>query len=341
MNEKPKNRAAWWWIDRWRKSTAYTDMTVEERGAYRELLDELWLRGGTIPNDDRILARIVGDPDAWKRVKKVVLARFIETPEGLTNETHDEVSSGSNRFSESQSEKGKKGAAKRWGNRESNGPANSPAINRANVPAMGGLVGPANGLPSPSPSPTNNLPAPPAREEPDAVDAESAELSRKLIEALKQATEVTGLSGAEILADAKVRGKAAPITNPGACTAASRKLWGIAIERVGGFVAAWKADQRAKPAKKRGGAPAWDRGLESQITAADLEWDPRLGPKPEPKAPVLKKPELILSVAPGACLTCGSPLRHSTEGGESVLRCSADIGECDWAAVWQTFTRTA
>ena len=42
-------RAAWWWIDRWRKSTAYTDMTAEEQGVYRNLLDELWLRDGVLP----------------------------------------------------------------------------------------------------------------------------------------------------------------------------------------------------------------------------------------------------------------------------------------------------
>jgi hypothetical protein len=41
-------RAAWWWVDRWRKSTAYTDMTAEQQGVYRNLLDELWLRGGVL-----------------------------------------------------------------------------------------------------------------------------------------------------------------------------------------------------------------------------------------------------------------------------------------------------
>ena len=100
-------KAAWWWIDRWRKSTAYTDMTCEERGAYRELLDELWLRNGVIPADDRILARIVGDAEAWKRVREVVLRRFRLTPEGYRNDTHDEVST----YPKRQSEKGRSRAA--------------------------------------------------------------------------------------------------------------------------------------------------------------------------------------------------------------------------------------
>jgi uncharacterized protein YdaU (DUF1376 family) len=54
-------RAAWWWLDRWRKSSAYRDLTPEQKGMYRDLLDEVWLReGGVIPDDDRVLGLIVG-----------------------------------------------------------------------------------------------------------------------------------------------------------------------------------------------------------------------------------------------------------------------------------------
>lgn len=83
--------ALWWWIDRWRKSTAYTDMTLEEQGAYRNLLDEAQLRGGPLPNDERILAKACGDALAWKRVKAAVMVRFTLTAEGWRNETLDEV----------------------------------------------------------------------------------------------------------------------------------------------------------------------------------------------------------------------------------------------------------
>jgi uncharacterized protein YdaU (DUF1376 family) len=80
-----------WWIDRWRKSTAFTDMTLEQQAAYRNLLDEATLRGGAIPNDDRILARACGDPTRWKRIKPIVLKRFKLGADGWHNETLDQV----------------------------------------------------------------------------------------------------------------------------------------------------------------------------------------------------------------------------------------------------------
>ena len=68
-----------WWIDRWRKSTAFTDLTLEEQGAYRNLLDEAWLRaiqGEGIPNEPRTLARASGDPVRWPKLQARVLRRF-------------------------------------------------------------------------------------------------------------------------------------------------------------------------------------------------------------------------------------------------------------------------
>lgn len=81
----------YWWIDRWRKSTAYTDMTVEAQGAYRNLLDEAWLRDGVLPKDERVLAKACGDPRIWHRVRAAVLPKFYETADGLRNETLDGV----------------------------------------------------------------------------------------------------------------------------------------------------------------------------------------------------------------------------------------------------------
>lgn len=95
--------ALWWWIDRWRKSTAYTDMSLEEQGAYRNLLDEAHLRGGVLPKDERILAKACGDALRWKRVRTAVMARFTEAPEGWRNETLDAVIAESRRRSEKQS----------------------------------------------------------------------------------------------------------------------------------------------------------------------------------------------------------------------------------------------
>lgn len=83
-------REARWRIDRWRKSSAYREMSAEEQGVYRNLLDELWLRDGAIPDDEVALAKI-GNEEAWPRVRETVLARFRRTPRGLTHETHDEI----------------------------------------------------------------------------------------------------------------------------------------------------------------------------------------------------------------------------------------------------------
>jgi len=92
----------WWWIDRWRKSTAYTDMTLEEQGAYRNLLDEASLRGGPLPDNDRILAKACGDALAWTRLRPVIMARFDKHPEGWRNETLDAVLHESRRRAENQ-----------------------------------------------------------------------------------------------------------------------------------------------------------------------------------------------------------------------------------------------
>ena len=46
-------RAAWWWIDRWRKSTAYTDMTAEEIDRAARLSEPpAWYRTPTKPPPD-------------------------------------------------------------------------------------------------------------------------------------------------------------------------------------------------------------------------------------------------------------------------------------------------
>lgn len=80
-----------WWIDRWRKSTAFTDLSLEQQGAYRNLLDEAWLRGGALPLDDRALAKASGDATRWRHVRKTVMQRFVKKADGWHNETLDGV----------------------------------------------------------------------------------------------------------------------------------------------------------------------------------------------------------------------------------------------------------
>ena len=137
-------RASWWWIDRWRKSTAYTDLTLAERGAYRELLDECWLRGGVIPANDRILARIVGaTPEEWKSIMRAVLARFESCEGGLRNVTADEVMGQATRRAKNQKNYRDR---KRSANAPDNVPDNATSNKADNKPA--------SPSPSPSPSPT-------------------------------------------------------------------------------------------------------------------------------------------------------------------------------------------
>lgn len=84
-------RALLWWIDRWRKSSAFMDMTLEQQAAYRNLLDEATLRGGPLPKDERVLAKACGDALAWERVRPVVMGRFTLREDGWHHDTLDVV----------------------------------------------------------------------------------------------------------------------------------------------------------------------------------------------------------------------------------------------------------
>lgn len=134
-----------WWIDRWRKSSAFMDMTLEEQAAYRNLLDEAHLRGGPLPNDERILAKACGDALAWERVRTAVIARFYLQPDGWHNETLDEIYTKSAELSYERSEAGRIGGLR------------SVASKRlAKVQAKVQAKGQAN-VKSPSPSPSPSL----------------------------------------------------------------------------------------------------------------------------------------------------------------------------------------
>src|SRR5262245_25104829 len=81
-----------WWVDRWRKSAAYTSMNLPSQAAYRNLLDECWLRGGKLPNDDHVLARACGDARQWSKIRATVMRWFYLGSDGcFHNKTLDEV----------------------------------------------------------------------------------------------------------------------------------------------------------------------------------------------------------------------------------------------------------
>jgi uncharacterized protein YdaU (DUF1376 family) len=120
-----KFTALYWWIDRWRKSSAFMDMTLEQQGAYRNLLDEAALRGGPLPNDERVLAKACGDATKWKALREVVLVgRFKLTSDGWRNETLDGVLKESRRRAEKQ---------KRYRDSHRNGDGNDAGNNMANA----------------------------------------------------------------------------------------------------------------------------------------------------------------------------------------------------------------
>ncbi len=139
--------ALFWWIDRWRKSSAYMDMTLEEQGAYRNLLDEAHLRGGPLPNDPRILAKACGDALAWPRVQINVMARFELRPDGWHNATLDSILHESLR-------RARKQANYRARNKAGIGHGNEPGSENRISPRAGNNNGNAGGSPSPSPSPS-------------------------------------------------------------------------------------------------------------------------------------------------------------------------------------------
>jgi uncharacterized protein YdaU (DUF1376 family) len=144
VDEDVKVRGAFWWIDLWRLSSAYNDMTLAEQGAYRNLIDELWLRGGRLPKDDRKLAKICGSPADWPAVRDAILPHFYEAEDGYGHATHDRVASGSARYVESQSRKGKR--------RASTAKRGSGGRFQSNQPNLPGLDGESSSPASPAPA---------------------------------------------------------------------------------------------------------------------------------------------------------------------------------------------
>jgi uncharacterized protein YdaU (DUF1376 family) len=139
----------WWWIDRWRKSTAYTDFSLEEQGAYRNLIDEANLRGGAIPNDETTLAKACGDPRRWKKLRAKLLSRFNLTAEGWRHETLDQVLAKGQEVQARRADAGRNGARTRW-QTHSKPIANGMANSMANPMAKGMANDMANAVANPS-----------------------------------------------------------------------------------------------------------------------------------------------------------------------------------------------
>ena len=121
-------RGMLWWIDRWRGSSAFTELTIEEQGAYRNLLDEAWLRGGGIPDDPLLLARASGDPIRWRFLRKKVMKFFELDAHTWRNSTLSEVIRHSQRRADKQ-----RAYRDRMNNTNGNGHGNAAGNKRGNA----------------------------------------------------------------------------------------------------------------------------------------------------------------------------------------------------------------
>ena len=107
-------RGSFWWVDWWRTSPAYTSLPLAAQGAYRNLWDELWLRGGVIPNDDRTMANASGDPVEWPKLKDLVLPHMRLTEHGWTIPEQEAAQRKSMELKEKRALAGLEGAKRRW-----------------------------------------------------------------------------------------------------------------------------------------------------------------------------------------------------------------------------------
>lgn len=121
-------------------------------------------------------------------------------------------------------------------------------------------------------------------------------------------------------------------------TPAGKRIETLDLRRVSRDWAAISSHAAYKLAREVYGVeldPATARATDTPVAASGSGGEgvskPVLTPSPE----VPKKPALTLTVAPGACPVCSSPLRHTTEGVETVLRCDQETVPCEWAAVWK------
>jgi uncharacterized protein YdaU (DUF1376 family) len=111
-----KLRGLMWWIDRWRTSSAYICMNIEQQGLYRNLLDTIVMfNGKPIPNDDKALITASGgDAKAWKRSGAVVLRWMQPVAGGWTNDTAIKVMEEGLALSQARGLSGRTGASRRW-----------------------------------------------------------------------------------------------------------------------------------------------------------------------------------------------------------------------------------
>lgn len=90
-------------------------LTLEEDGAYRRLIDEYMLTREPLPNDDAALARIIGIPTTeWRRLAPVVRRFFRMKNDKLWHKRCEQELRAQNARHNRYSDRAKKAAFTRW-----------------------------------------------------------------------------------------------------------------------------------------------------------------------------------------------------------------------------------
>ncbi len=141
-----------WYPGNFRAKTGLLD--ASQKGAYRELLDEIYLNRKGLPDDDKRLAKVCFlSSKKWQSVRPHLEPFFVIQDGYWYHKTAHEVMTQQKLINQSFSERGRLGALKRWGKKNDNridSLANSLAINGAiarpmanielNIKAFGGEV---------------------------------------------------------------------------------------------------------------------------------------------------------------------------------------------------------
>jgi uncharacterized protein YdaU (DUF1376 family) len=119
-------------MQQWYPDTHIADtanLTLEEQGAYRLLMDHMWIKGGAIRNDDKEIARMLRiSVKRWKKLK-LALADYLVIELGIISQKRlqRDYQNAINK-SKTNAANGKIGGmktAEKWGMRQANAVANS------------------------------------------------------------------------------------------------------------------------------------------------------------------------------------------------------------------------
>jgi uncharacterized protein YdaU (DUF1376 family) len=125
---KDKAPAYQWYPKDYDTDEAVKLMTYEGEGIYRRLLDHQWLHGG-IPADVDTIARLVPKVPLtrFRKLWPSIAGKFERVGDRLVNARLERQRTVAVDFVATQSTNGRKGAEARWGNRRTDGDANSGA----------------------------------------------------------------------------------------------------------------------------------------------------------------------------------------------------------------------